>query len=441
MTGFTARLGNRLARLGRIRLGEAPAVPSAISATMPMLVVEFSPTTPPMAGPAWVDITEHVMAFSTARGRQRDTDRVEAGTLSLTLANDDRRFDPTNDGGPYAGTLTRRRRIRVRAIWDGVDYPVWSGYVERWGIGLWRHGRQVSRVTATDGFDLLAQKQVSEAFPEQTTGARIGAILDAAGWSTGQPGLLDDPTYGLLNSTMLLSPVGAKALDDGQTTVQAATLSNTTVLQHMQTMALAEQGLLFIDGEGTVTYHSRHHRAYPRAISATFGSDVDGGDLPFEDAALDDRPSTIYNEVRITRSGGAEHVALDQDAIDEFFGQTFSATLPLTTDAEAAEYAAWRLARSLEFPIRIAELAVAPPADARLWPLALGLDLSDKVRVRYQPPHGSALDQTSWVERVEHAYSAERRTWETSWSLTPGAQLEAYILDTSALDADAVLIY
>jgi hypothetical protein len=55
----------------------------------------------PVGAPTWTDVTHLVEAFTIERGRQHELDRIEAGTLSLTLKNDDRRFDPT-----FSGVLT-----------------------------------------------------------------------------------------------------------------------------------------------------------------------------------------------------------------------------------------------------------------------------------------------------------------------------------------------
>lgn len=430
MTGSTARLGNAAARPGRIALGQMPAIAATRPDWLPRLVVEFSPSTGPMGPAVWADITDAMIAFSTSRGRQSELNRTEAGTLTLMLANDDRRFDPSNAHGPYAGQLVPRKRIRIRAIWDGVAYPVWMGYAEAWNPPLWRHGKAVCRVAATDGFGLLAEKKVSGEFPEQLTSERISAVLDAAGWSTGQAWILEDPVYGVLGVTTIPAPVGDKSLSAGDTTVRAQTLSNVAALAHIQLMETTENGAAFVDPAGAVTFRSRTERLYPPATDATFGSAVDAGELPFSDAEIDASGDRIYNEVKVARIGGTEQVASDEASIEAYFGRTYSVTgLPLVTDTEALSMATFLLSRYKDFRVRLTGLALEPAASpAALWPQALGRDIGDQIRVVYRPDVGSEMDETVLIEWVQHSFDAERAAWATSWALSPANTEPVWIL-------------
>lgn len=428
MAGSTARLGNAAARLGRIVLGQAPVIPDAQADFLPLVVVEFSPTTGPMDVPAWVDITDSVVSFETSRGRSRELDRIEAGTCTLVLANDDRRFDPLNADGPYYGALVPYKRIRVRAIWAGIDYPVFTGYVEQWSLPLWRHGAVQCRVTAVDGFGLLSEVEVYGDYPEQATGARINAILTEAGWSTGQAWLLGDATYGVLGTTTIPAPLGDRAISAGVSTITAQTLDGVGALGHMQLAAQLEAGLLFISAGGAVTFQARHERIIPQGLKATFGNDI--GQLPYVDCVIDASPDLLYNHVSITRTGGEAQVVSDAASIAAYFKRSYSVRLPLLTDEEAHGYANWVLARSKDFRVRITSVTIDPPAAPDLlWPHALGRELSDKVRTVYSPPVGSAIDETSFIERIEQRYSAPDASWATAFGISPATEPTPWILE------------
>ncbi|MFE0648544.1 LamG-like jellyroll fold domain-containing protein [Streptomyces sp. NPDC059534] len=62
----------------------------------------------------WTDISGYVRGFQVRRGRNSELDRIEAGTLSLSLDNSDGRFTPGKAGRPYYPNVTPRRRVRIR---------------------------------------------------------------------------------------------------------------------------------------------------------------------------------------------------------------------------------------------------------------------------------------------------------------------------------------
>jgi len=76
----------------------------------------LGPTTPTFAQ----DITTYVREASTHRGAQRELERIEAGTASVTLDNQDGRFTPFDSGSPYFPNILPMRRIRIMATPSGA---------------------------------------------------------------------------------------------------------------------------------------------------------------------------------------------------------------------------------------------------------------------------------------------------------------------------------
>lgn len=205
-------------------------------------------TNPGVAEPAWVDVTEYLYGFEIRRGRQHELDRTEAGTCTIVLKNDDRRFDPSYTAGPYYPNVRPMNKVRLSAVYGGVTYRLFTGHVEGWPQE-WNHNLGRVQVTAVDGFKALQLKQLNTSFAAQRADVRIGAVLDAVGW-----------------------PSSARSLATGQSTFQEATaMSAVAALDHVQTAVLSENGRGFINGAGAFVFIDRHAPYNSTASLAQFG--------------------------------------------------------------------------------------------------------------------------------------------------------------------------
>jgi hypothetical protein len=78
------------------------------------------------------DISQYVRDSSINYGIPYELGTTEAGQNSLTLYNQDGRFDPTNTSGPYYPNVQDYVPYQMQAVWSGVSYGVATGYIERW---------------------------------------------------------------------------------------------------------------------------------------------------------------------------------------------------------------------------------------------------------------------------------------------------------------------
>lgn len=126
-------------------------------------------TGPDAAVPAWFDITDQVIAetdIQIQRGRSKELDQVEPGTLSLTLANDDGRFTlgSTYFGvdGNGRGQVKPGRRIRAVATYGPSLLPPGpdTSWVSHAGTLAARTDRQGVTLTAAGTGDAYAYSPV-----------------------------------------------------------------------------------------------------------------------------------------------------------------------------------------------------------------------------------------------------------------------------------------
>ncbi len=382
--------------------------------------VEVAFTSLPTATPVWTDVTPYVRGLAIRRGRQHELARVETGTLDMVLDNRDRRFDPTYTAGPYYGYVVPMRKIRVKlALHDTVAYR-FTGFVQGWPLSYPGRGKDaLVNVRAVDGMGVLALKELNVALGQQYGGPRIEAVLDTVSWTTGAAWVLDSATNSQLGTTTVVGPVGDRQVDQGASLIQAATLSKTNALQHIQDVVDTEQGMFLVSGDGLATFHFRHRRNLPpyNTSQATFG-DL-SGELPYTDLIFGYDDTEIKNEVRLTRTGGSEQVATDATSQLAYWPHTCEKSgLLHVNDGEVLDMANYLLSRYKDPALRVKKMELKPVASESLWTQVMSREIGDRITVRRRPPGGGTLiEKQCYIEAVEDD-CAVGDTWITRWQLS-----------------------
>src|SRR5262249_3336572 len=154
--------------------------------------------------PVWADISQYVLSFTVTRASTRQQGpllTVQASTCSVVLDNSDGRFDPDNLAGPYVAFGVTQIRpmipVRVRAVYAGVNYPLFSGFADGWQDANVSYsagtaagtGYDEVTLSATDAFKAFAGitlAPVAAAGAGEDAGARVNRILNSANWYAGQ---------------------------------------------------------------------------------------------------------------------------------------------------------------------------------------------------------------------------------------------------------------
>lgn len=122
--------------------------------TEPTSILEISSANPGDV-PVWVDVSSSFRSAKVKRGKQRQQDRSVAGTATFLVSNADRKFDPENAAGPLYAFLKPMRRIRLRALWNGVYYSVFDGYIDFIEQNYNPPREATATIAVTDGFKRL----------------------------------------------------------------------------------------------------------------------------------------------------------------------------------------------------------------------------------------------------------------------------------------------
>jgi hypothetical protein len=143
--------------------------------------------------PTWTDVSAYVRSapgLSIQRGRQSEFSDTQPGTLSLTLANQDRRFDPDYSSSPYYGNLKPLKRIRVRARYNSVNYSLFDGFIQSWPQRYQGNSDAYVEIEAIDLFSRLA----TIACPETDLQLTVLGDSPAAYWAFNSEGYDEDLT-------------------------------------------------------------------------------------------------------------------------------------------------------------------------------------------------------------------------------------------------------
>jgi hypothetical protein len=328
-----------------------------------------------IGGVQFVDVTTRVRGVSIGRGKNRDLDRFNAGTLNVQFNNQDRAFDPLFPSSPFAGNIVPRRDVRVLA--DGTAQYV--GKVLDWNFDYSPGGESTAELQAADAFTFLAQQILTAgtATP-QTTGERLDAVLSqpSVDW-----------------------PVEQRSIDTGASTLGPDVFAG-NVLTYLQKVEQSEGGLLFIDKSGRVAFRDR--LATPTVDNVTVFAD-DGTGIPFSPAAVEFGTEQLYNQVVVTSPTGdaTANNVLSQTR----YGILENTVNTLLTGPEQLQgYADFLVGRYAEPEYRFAQILVqlrllTPSQEQDV----LALEIGDVIEIKLTPNNiGPAIQRYGQVISIAH---------------------------------------
>ena len=363
----------------------------------------------------WTDVTDDsVGEFDITRVRQYELDRMEPGSLTETLKDPNRDYDPSNTDGAYYPNVKTQRRHRVRATVGATTYPLFDGYITKWPPKWLAPGVQTVDIAASDGQRFLNLAPVTGSIAAGLTGAQIHRLLDLARW-----------------------PRDLRDIDDGQFLMAAWDIDNVMAGASVQELVDSELGLFFMSAAGVATFHDYAHRwtdarsLDAQAIFSDDQDDIDAGAIPYlfggVDPSFDDGNTT--NSWTVSTSDGSSVTVTDVVGARQSFaiGKTRSTRLSSIVDAETQALAL--LQHTARAGLRFDRLGLAMgspriPDKEAAWATVLGLEISDRVTFRRTPSVGSALVVDCFVEGIE--VQAVPGSWAVSVTLSPVSPASFY---------------
>lgn len=292
------------------------------------------------------DIAQYVQEITINRGRSDQFQTFNAGTATIVLLNNDRRFDPINSSSPYwnpatnKSGVTPRRKVTIKS--NGV--ALFTGRITDIDVSYepQRPNATIDNstvtITAADDFVLLANTYIGDAIipSAQLSGTRVTTILD-----------LPEVAYPATRNI----DTGTATLGGGATFEIAA---NSNVLSYLQNVAIAEQGYFFVAANGDITFTDRVAAAF--STSEAYFAD-NGTNIPYTGLSVLYGQEFLYNKVIASVEGGTDQTANDVASQTEYGVSTLNLSgLLLADNAAAATLAADLLSKYKEPEYRFDKL-------------------------------------------------------------------------------------
>lgn len=335
--------------------------------------------------------TGSVRAFSYQRGRQNELNRMETGTGGMLVSDPESDWDSDNTGSAYYPNARAYVPIRARAVINGNTYPLFQHYLERKPRTMRVKTTYTERqLTTVDGFEWLARAGVSgETYAQELTGARVGNVLDDVFW-----------------------PAALRDLDTGNETITALTVdadAELKALSHLLEAVDTENGLLFVDAQGRVTFVERHAliKTPYTTSQATFCDATSGGGFEVVDLVPADDLDTVFNEWAGTRSGGTTQTVVDTTSRARNGLRSQQVTSLAVSDTVVLNQMQWKLATFKDPLSRIESITVMPGSDTACWEAVLALEVGERITVRETPPGWASVKQVDYtIQRIAVSFPA-----------------------------------
>ena len=340
----------------------------------------------------WAEVTSRGLSFKTNRGRDTWRDRFRAGSVTVTLDNDDGLFNPDYaGGGDGIGQLQLRvgrfLRVSARAKGDNEWLALFAGQIEniaeRYNDAGFAIRSQFQAIDVMARLQSINPPALGTPVAAERSDLRVARILDAAGF--------DSDNY---------------RLDVGKYSVQASTLADAR-LEEIQDTAQAEGGAFYIARDGAPTFRNRDWLTDgPNEASPQYWAGIGQGVEVVGVNAATWALGRVYNDVQFARVGGTAQRAQNPTSA-AYYGERSYRLFDFQNTGDSAVLAlAERFLERYSYDrLRLGSLRLIPTTPEALR-LLLATEVGWRIRVtvalRGVSPSSWTYTQDVWVQRIQH---------------------------------------
>lgn len=198
----------------------------------------------------------------------------------------------------------------------------------------------------------------------------------------------------------------------------------TFTLDAINGVVLSENGQFFAGRDGTPRFFGRAHRYLETTPTWVLGEQ----ESPYlGDIAYDYDPTQVFNDVQISRTGGIVVHLSDTASGLSYFQRSMQREIQIASDLETVDAANYLLNRYRQPVQRIATLTLDPASNPALWPVVLGMELSDRVTAKRRTGRFTMAGDF-FVEQLGHSIAFKDGQWRTSLQASPVDRQQVWIL-------------
>jgi hypothetical protein len=214
------------------------------------------------------------------------------------------------------------------------------------------------------------------------------------------------------------------SLDVGSSTsIAFVDITGAAPLQAMQDVTATEGGVLFVDGQGLLTFQSRGHRYNATSAATITAPDTDPSLRFISNDAL------LVNDVTAGRAGGATVRAVDAPSVLDYGTAAVTLTLLTTSDAEVADAANWKANANSDVNPRLPNLTVDLLTSPTLAATVLLLGIGSRITLSGLPAQAPASSVDVFIEGWTETITSSG--WVVAMNTSPAPLSGVWALDSA----------
>jgi hypothetical protein len=374
-----------------------------------------------------------VLSLNIRRGRTREDQTFQPGSLTVTFDNRSGDYDPDNIDSTYNPSgvqiLASNRIIRVRAFIGGATYVLFTGFIEQMDASL--DLSPTVTMTCTDAMGLLSKSIYTGSRPIEVTSNRLLNTF---------PSSITSANFG--NSTLDLY---------GVRWLQAKSYDAENVSSIIDDCVASDAGVFYATADNTIVFRPFEDFKNAKTTELTLTDDhYTTTGVEYDSVTSNVGAKFLVNTAEVSYGGSAKATATDSGSVSKYGTSQFSASTSLQNSISPAVGLAGVYANRLAYPItRISSVSFEGAGlSSTVWQSILDLELTDRATVSRTTVDGRTLSYDNTVGSINHSitpnswridYQLEPYRIASSYSFNPTTTKSLFILDTSTIGGTSVL--